>query len=299
MSIGLALSGGGVKGAAHIGVLQAFKEENIKIDYISGTSSGSIVAALYAAGYTPYNILSMFNTYCKNIADYDKLLPFKLIGTVFTGKISIKGFAKGQRLESLLYNYFKSKDIFDISQIEMPLAIPTVDLYTGEVIYFLSKDTRSKNSEFITFNNEFDDEPTYNSFGDLASIVRASSSFPGVFEPKIINKKVLVDGGVRVNSPVTILRELGADKVITVSFDKNDNCKTANLNIVSVAMKSFDIMGHQVNHTELETSDYILRPDLDQVTLLEFEKTGKLATQGYMAAKKEIKRIKEKCNILS
>ncbi len=297
MSIGLALSGGGVKGAAHIGVLQAFKEENIKIDYISGTSSGSIVASLYAAGYTPYNILSMFNTYCKHIADYDKMLPFKVLGTLFTGKISVKGLAKGERLESLLYSYFKNKDILDISDIEMPLAIPAVDLYTGEVIYFMSKEKRAS-SEFMTFSNEYDDIPTYNSSGDLASIVRASSSFPGVFEPKIINKRVLVDGGVRVNSPVTVLREMGADKVISVSFDKNDNCKTANLNIVSVTMKSFDIMGHQVNHPELETSDFILRPDLDEVTLLDFEKTNKLATQGYMAARKEIKAIKEKCNLL-
>ena len=71
MSIGLALSGGFVKGAAHIGVLQALEEENIKVDYISGTSSGSIVATLYAAGYSPNSILTLFNMYCKQMISFD------------------------------------------------------------------------------------------------------------------------------------------------------------------------------------------------------------------------------------
>ena len=66
MKLGLALAGGGVKGAAHIGALKALEEENIKIDYIGGTSSGSIVATLYAAGYKPDDIYYIFKMYCKN-----------------------------------------------------------------------------------------------------------------------------------------------------------------------------------------------------------------------------------------
>ena len=82
MALGLALSGGGAKGAAHIGVLQALKEENINIDYISGTSSGSIVATLYACGYTPYQILSIFNNFCGQIFDFDTKLLFKAVGKI-------------------------------------------------------------------------------------------------------------------------------------------------------------------------------------------------------------------------
>ena len=67
MNLGLALSGGGAKGAAHIGVLKAFEEEKIKINYIGGTSSGSIVATLYAAGYTADDIYYIFKKYCKKI----------------------------------------------------------------------------------------------------------------------------------------------------------------------------------------------------------------------------------------
>ena len=83
MSFGLPLSGGGAKGSAHIGVLQALKEENINIDYISGTSSGSIIAALFAAGYNPFNIYDIFKSYCSHIFDCDKKLPYIVAGSFF------------------------------------------------------------------------------------------------------------------------------------------------------------------------------------------------------------------------
>ena len=65
MKLGICLAGGGVKGAAHIGVLKAFNEEGIKFEYISGTSSGSSVATLFGVGYTPNEIYELFKKYCK------------------------------------------------------------------------------------------------------------------------------------------------------------------------------------------------------------------------------------------
>ncbi len=281
---------GGAKGAAHIGVLQALKEENINIDYISGTSSGSIVATLYACGYNPYNIMHIFNMYCKQIADYDKMLPFKVINTLFTGKIKIKGLAKGEKLENTIRSFCMSKNIKDISQIHMPIAIPTVDLNTGEIIYYLNTYIDEKSS--IDRSN-FDDIPSYKYRGNISSIVRASCSFPAVFEPKIYDRKILIDGGVRVNTPVSILKKMGAQKVIAVSFNKNDNCSTYSSNIVSITLKSFDIMSHQINEKELENADYVLDLYTDDVSLLDGSKTSKLATQGYTITKNNIKRIKQ------
>lgn len=283
--LGLALSGGGAKGAAHIGVLQAFEEEGISIDYISGTSSGSIVSCLYACGYTPYEILSMFKVYCKFMADYDKSIPFKLGSMLFSGKINIKGFAKGDNLEATVYKYCKLKKITNISDVKMPLAIPAVDIATGETIYYLSE--RLNN----TINNENEMENSIiNYSGNIASIVRASSSFPGVFEPKFLNNRYLVDGGVRVNTPVSILKNMGADKVISVCFDTKSN--NVSINIVSIALKSFEIMGKELSRFERNLSDIVITPKLSKISLLECDKSTMIANAGYLAAKAAVQDIK-------
>ncbi len=286
--LGIALSGGGAKGAAHIGVLQALKEENIDVQFISGTSSGSIIAALYACGYTPKEILKMFSTYCKYIADYDKTIPLKLAGMLFTGKVKIKGFAKGNRLESTIYKYCEYKNVHDISDIKVPLAIPTVDLATGEIIYYLSKRIGNNLNNMA---HELDNNYSINYTGNLASIVRASSSFPGVFEPKILNRRVLVDGGVRVNTPVNILKKMGANKVIAVSFDTQNTA--LQVNIVSVAMKSFDIMTKELNRLEINDADLIITPKLSKISLLECDKTQMIANAGYIKTKEIIDDIKK------
>ena len=229
----------------------------------------------------------MFHTYCKQIADYDKMLPFKLAGVVFTGKIRVTGLAKGDNLEHIVKSFCASKKIYDIADIQMPIAIPAVDLKTGEIVYYLNK----KMDENCISRRPYDDTPSYVYNGNIGAIVRASSSFPGVFEPKRLDSRLLIDGGVRVNSPVSVLKRMGADKVLTVSFDQN-KCKKQNLNIVSVAMKSFEIMGHQVNMEELENADIVLSPPIDEVSLLECGKTNYLATQGYKCTKANIDKIR-------
>ena len=96
MKLSVCLSGGGVKGAAHIGALKALEEENIIIDNISGTSSGSIVATLYAAGYKPDEIKEIFMRYCKKIKYMDLKNVFNIIKTLITKhKFAIKGLNSG------------------------------------------------------------------------------------------------------------------------------------------------------------------------------------------------------------
>ncbi len=146
MRIGLCLSGGGVKGAAHIGVIKALEESGIQIDYISGCSSGSIVASMYAMGYTPMQMLYMFKNYCSNITDFDKMIPFKILGMAFTGKIKLKGLARGKNLESIIREFSLRKKVKDISDIKKPLAIPAVDIKTGQLVYFLN--TKIRNEEY-------------------------------------------------------------------------------------------------------------------------------------------------------
>lgn len=290
MSLGLALSGGGAKAAAHIGVLKAFEDENIKIDYISGTSSGSIIAALYACGYRAKELFNFFNMYCNQISDYDKTIPFKIMSTAFTGKIGVKGLAKGDKLEYIINNFCNKKGISDISNVKLPLVIPCVDINSGEIIYFSSKSLNNINN---LSRNQYDDIPIYMYRGKLCSIVRASSSFPGVFEPKILEGRILVDGGVRVNTPVSALKKIGSDKVVSVSFDHNKKYSDNSLSIVSVALKAFNIMAHHINEEELNKSDIIIRPKIpSNISLLDCSKTNYLAKSGYNAAKEVINKIK-------
>lgn len=228
----------------------------------------------------------MFDKYCKHIFDCDKKLPFKVVGTFFTGKIPIKGLAKGDNLEKLMRGYLAKKNVYDISQVKIPLAIPTVNLSNGEVVYFLSKNIHGR-------TQGFDDVPAYEYFAELASVVRASSSFPAIFEPKIIQNKVLVDGGVRVNTPVSILRKMGAEKVLAICFNKKDKCDTYYKNIIGITMKSFDIMAHQVNEAEIAKADFLITPNVEDVGLLDCSRLNQMVNQGYYAVKDNIHSIKE------
>lgn len=285
MSLGLALSGGGAKGAAHIGVLQALKEENIPIDYIAGTSSGSIIATLYAVGYHPYQILEIFKNYCSCVFDCDKKLPFRVLGTMFTGKISIKGLAKGDRLENLVRLYCARKNIHNISQIKLPIAIPTVDLNTGQVVYFVSqKLTEAPSSNFHV--------PVYITSCDIASVVRASSSFPAVFEPKRIGKYYLMDGGVKMNTPISVLKKMGATKTLAICFDKKEEGRKYTQNMVSIVLRAFDIMGQEVNYTETKLADEVLIPQIEDMGLLDCSRIRQSVNIGYMLVKNNIGNIR-------
>ena len=279
MELGLALSGGGVKGAAHIGVLKALEEEGIKISSISGTSSGSIVASLYACGYSPNEIYYIFKKYCKCITDYDKLIPFKVLGTLFTGKIKLKSLAKGNNIEYLIHNMCYRKGKIDICQVNIPCAIPAVDIIDGKIVYFCSRKI-NRNTTY------YDDVPEIVYNGRLSSIVRASTAFPAAFSPKRIGNHLLIDGGTRVNSPVTILKDIREhnEKILVVYFEKIDNNREPH-NIIDTALKSFDIMGHEINEWQIKQADYMLDIESRNISLLDVSKIDYMVTLGYRTMK--------------
>ena len=134
MKIGMAFSGGGVKGAAHIGVLKAFKENGITIHAVAGTSSGSIVAALFAMDYTPDEMIKLFRYFSKDILKVD---PKFLVNHVRQKRgIRFDGAFSSINVELALNEAAKYKGVNYLQELKVPIAIPTVDINTSKKYVF-------------------------------------------------------------------------------------------------------------------------------------------------------------------
>lgn len=284
MSLGLALSGGGVKGAAHIGVLKALEEEKVKIDYIGGTSSGSIVATLYATGYKADEIYYIFKKYCKNIKYVDFKNIIKLFfGIITTGTIVIDGLNSGKSINKLINKMCNKKNIYNISNIKIPLVIPSVNMNTGEVICFCSKEVRG-----------FSNSTTFINYAEIGNAVQASCSFPAVFSPTEFKNIKLVDGGIRENVPWREVKLLGADKVISVVFE-NEIDKNCCKNLIDITFRSYELMCKELSKYELNGSDYFIKIKSEKVSLLDMKKIDEFYKLGYNKAKKFLKENNLNC----
>lgn len=285
MKIGIALSGGGIRGIAHAGVLDALEKNNIKIDIIGGTSCGAIIASLYAMGYSPYHIYTLFKRYAKKIAKMNSAPILSGIkNIIWNKKISITGLRNGKNIEEIYNEYATRKGIKSISQIKMPIVIPTVDI------------TESK--EYIFTNNIPQNATNKNQYITDISVgkaIRASSSFPAFFSPCRVEKHAFMDGGAMDNIPVREVKKQGADKVIAVKFDADQIDEESN--IMDIVMKTIDIMGSKISEESLEMSDYILNVYTDKVGLLDVEKLDKCYKYGYDCVINRIDDIKKKLEI--
>lgn len=284
MKISLALSGGGIKGVAHIGALKALEEEKIEIEKISGTSSGSIVASLFAAGFSSDEIYTIFKKYCRKIKYVEPINIFKLIwGIIFDRKIIIDGLNSGIQIEKLIQKECEKRNIKKISDIKIPLIVPTVDMCKGELICFTSYQFRKNFSDNIIFENDI----------LIGKAVRASCSYPVVFSPFDYNGSKLIDGGIRENIPWKVLKMLGAEKVLSISFEtERDDCK--NKNIIEVANRAIELLCRELTNYELDGSDYNIKIETEKIGLLEIEKLDELYKIGYTETKKCLKDILKK-----
>ena len=155
MELGVCLAGGGVKGAAHIGALKALKEKNIQIDCISGTSSESIVATLYALGYSCEEILDIFKRYSKKIKYIDLKNIYNIIKNfIFKHKLIIEGFNTGEIIEKTIDKLCNNKNVYNISDVKKRLLITSDSLNNGKIYFFENLNNRNTYSdEIISVNN--------------------------------------------------------------------------------------------------------------------------------------------------
>lgn len=283
MKVGICFAGGGIKGVAHIGVLKALEEENINFDYVAGTSSGSIIAALYSVGYKSDEIYEIFKKYNKKINYFEIKNILKLIyGILIKRKIIITGLNSGEKIEKLINRELNKKNINNINQINKKLLIPSVNLIDGKIFIFSSIKNRKVYSDKIIYNNDI----------NIGKAVRASCSYHGVFEPMPFENNYLIDGGIRENVPWKELKENGADKVISVVF-QNEIEEKQKINIIDSISNSIEILCHELSNYELEGADYLLKIKTKDISLLDKSKIKYLYQLGYIEAKGKIKEIKK------
>lgn len=281
MKIGVALSGGGIRGLAHAGVLKALEENGIKVDIIGGTSAGSMVASLYSIGYSPDEIYECF------IRNYDKIIGgksfsfFNGIKSFMNKSTGIKGFKKGENIEEVFQELAINKNVDIIGNIKMPIVIPTVDIKEAREYIFTNNIPEKDKDNNIEYIQEI----------SVGKAVRASSSFPAVFNTCNVQKHAFIDGGALDNVPVEEVKKQGADKVIAVKFeeDKVDDDSS----MMDIVMKTIDIMGSKIAEKNLEKSDYIIKIDTGKMGLLETKNMEKCFKYGYDTVNRNIREIKE------
>lgn len=279
MLIGIALSGGGIRGIAHAGVLKALEESNIQIDIIGGTSSGSLVSVLYAMGFSPYYIFLLFKRYAKNIVNFDAVPIINTIGNFMVNKkFQICGFNSGEEIGRVYDELAKNRGINNISDIKMPIVIPAVDVNDAKKYIFTNNPL--KNTNKIQYISDI----------SVGTAVRASSSFPGIFCPCEYKKHKFLDGGILDNIPVKEVRKQGADKVIAVNFKAD--IIDENSNFMDISMRTLDIMGNKISEENLADSDFVLTVETDKTGLLDYEKLDSCYKYGYDFCMKNIEKIK-------
>lgn len=281
---GLSLSGGGIKAAAHIGALKAFEEEKIKFDCVSGASSGSIIATMYALGYSSDEMWKLFKKYYKKIKYVEWKQVIKMIlGLIFTRRLVIDGLNSGKVIEKIINEICKKSYVENINEIKMPLMISMVDLQKGTVYIASSQEKRKV----------LQDNTKYISDIPIATAVRASCSFPVVFSPCKFDGLQLIDGGTRENLPWKGLKEYGADEVYGIAFDtileKNQCCK----NMIEVAAREMELQGRELANYEKEGIDHLITICLKKVALLDSNQIDVLYKMGYEETKKQLNLLKK------
>lgn len=250
--VGVVLSGGGAKGVAHIKALKVIEEAGIPIDYIVGTSMGSIVGGLYAIGYTPEQLDSMVRkqNWTFLLSDRIKRSSMSLTDRERSEKYIVSipftknpkeiagGLIKGQNLANLFSDLTVGyHDSINFNKLPIPFACVSANVVNGDQVVFHE--------------------------GVLSTAMRASMAIPGVFTPVRVDSMVLVDGGIVNNYPADVAKAMGADIIIGV--DVQNVLKSANkLNSVPEILGQIVDLTCQTNHEKnVDLTDTYIRVNVD------------------------------------
>ncbi len=279
--IGLALSGGGAKGFAHIGVLKVLEEMNVPIDFVAGTSMGSIAGALFSMGYTAEEIekIALSTDWTDLLTDEysrrflsmeEKLWDGKYLGMLSIRKKKVMlptGLIAGQKITNMLSKLtWPVHHIDDFSQLPIPFACVATDIGTGEA---------------VVLNRGF-----------LPDAIRASMAIPTVFTPIKIDDRLLVDGGLVRNLPAEDVKNMGADIIIgsDVSFTLLPVEKLNSfLDIITQSISFIEAKSRVKQHA---LCNILIEPDLEGFDMFSFNQVKSIIERGEQAARAALPRLK-------
>ena len=290
-SVGLVLSGGGAKGVSHIGIIRALEENNIPIDYISGTSMGAIVAGLYAIGLTPDEMLILLES--EEFISWSNGLPEKEFASYLYRRNPVP--------EAISIGFYSKIDKKGKKKMELALPTNLISSYPMDiaVIQLFASSASAANYDFsklmIPFfcvSSDIEKKKEYvSTSGDLGSAIRASMTFPGYFKPVVIDSTLLFDGGMYNNFPVDVMKNMynpdyiiGAKCVVGEKLEADDD----------ELLKQVELMLTVDTDYDIPRKKGIVISDKYEYGLMEFDKSREIARQGYETAIKSIPEIKQR-----
>jgi NTE family protein len=268
--IGLALAGGGAKGGAHVGVLRMLEELNVPVDYIAGTSMGSIIGGLYASGLTTDELETLLTT-----VDWDDLMRDKpprrdlsfrrkeddaryLFDLEFgfeKGRVVWPtGLINGQKLFFMLQSLtLQVADVDDFDELPVPFRAVATDVNTGDAVVL--------------------------DRGNVAMAMRASMAIPSVFAAVLLGDRLLVDGGLTNNVPVDVVRAMGADVVIAVDLGAPLSSRETG-SFLQIYQQTMRMLTRRNMEPQLAAADLVLTPKVSVFGTLEFDAIEEIVKRG-------------------
>lgn len=277
---GISLAGGGLQGFAHIGALKALEELGIKIKYISGTSTGSAIASLYAMGYTPDEIQKICKEKYKKILKIrKKVLCQMAINFLLHKETRVEGIIDGGLVENFINEAAKEKGKEMLSSFtSTKIAIATVDTISMKECLFVSEELKNKDK-----NIDYIKDIT------IGKAVRSSMAFPAIFTTSNYEKYNFLDGGTVDNLPVQVLKDMGATKTIAICFDLNKY--TPSKSLEGVLVRALDIFSHSGVEKAKEIADIAIEIYNPNTSLLSMDEIEKTVQNGYDAVMRQKEKI--------
>ena len=272
--IGVALSGGGARGLAHIGVLQWFEEHQIPIDYLAGTSMGGLIGGLYAMGMDSDEMRQILES-----LDWDQLLTSSPAYTnlTFRRKEDRRAYPGGLQLgwQQGLKTQSSLSDAHFIGLLLSRLALPysSADHFDELPIPFRAVAVDMEGAERIILEE-----------GSLAQALQATMAIPGVFPPVEVDGRLLADGGLLNNLPTDVVKAMGADIVIAVDVGTPIGDRESLASFFGVLNQSIGVMRIENVRHNLLLADIVVSPDLQGYTTMGFSAGPAIVDLGYQAA---------------